>query len=94
MPTWVSAPRSLPTTPSPTPCIAPVTPPEEFNRFARQDDRGRRLVIDVLAPSYVGRLETNQAHGVLVSARGLDEADTAGDLSVRQARLGIGRDGG
>ncbi|WP_456787228.1 hypothetical protein [Cellulomonas sp. P5_C5] len=35
------------------------------NRFVRQDGQ-RELVIDVLAPSYQGRLVTNQEHGQLV----------------------------
>lgn len=49
---------------------------QESNRFVRQDDHGRRRVIDVLAPSYVGRLQTNQAHGSLVvdEVPGLAEA--------------------
>lgn len=37
----------------------------EGNRFVREDG-DRELVIDVLAPSYVGRLVTNQPHGDLV----------------------------
>lgn len=32
---------------------------EKSNRFARADNHGRRLVIDVLAPSYLGRLLTS-----------------------------------
>lgn len=49
---------------------------ENSNRFVRDDDRGRRLVIDVLAPSYLGRLQTNQPHGSLVvdEVPGLAEA--------------------
>ena len=35
------------------------------NRFERNHD-GLTLAIDVLAPSYTGRLETNQRHGELV----------------------------
>ena len=35
------------------------------NRFARPDDSGLELVIDVLAPSYTGRHEPNQQHGTL-----------------------------
>ena len=37
----------------------------EGNRFVRDAD-GRRLVIDVLAPSYLGRLEPNQHAGSMV----------------------------
>lgn len=37
----------------------------ESNRFTRSTE-GRDLVIDVLAPSYVGELVTNQAHGALI----------------------------
>ena len=49
---------------------------EESNRFARDDDHGRRRVIDVLAPSYLGRLLTNQSHGAIVvdEVPGLAEA--------------------
>ncbi len=49
---------------------------ERSNRFARADDHGRRLVIDVLAPSYLGRLLTNQPHGAIVvdEVPGLAEA--------------------
>ncbi len=36
------------------------------NRFTRTDAAGRTLVIDVLAPSYTSRLQTNRAHGTLV----------------------------
>ena len=38
---------------------------ESGNRFIRTRDE-RRLVIDILAPSYLGRLASNQRHGELV----------------------------
>jgi hypothetical protein len=36
------------------------------NRFSRTDAARRTLIIDVLAPSYSSRLQTNRAHGELV----------------------------
>lgn len=39
---------------------------ESGNRFKRTDPDGRDLVIDLLAPSYTGRHEPNQAHGEFV----------------------------
>jgi hypothetical protein len=41
------------------------TQPGASNRFVRTDESGPELVIDVLAPSYSGRHETNQRHGSL-----------------------------
>jgi hypothetical protein len=34
--------------------------PESANRFIRQGAQGRRMVIDVLMPSYISRMKTNQ----------------------------------
>ena len=37
--------------------------PESANRFIRQGAQGRRMVIDVLMPSYTSRMKTNQRAG-------------------------------
>jgi hypothetical protein len=37
--------------------------PESANRFIRQSAPGRRMVIDVLMPSYTSRMKTNQRAG-------------------------------
>jgi hypothetical protein len=37
--------------------------PESANRFIRQGAQGRRMVIDVLMPSYISRMKTNQRAG-------------------------------
>ena len=37
--------------------------PESANRFIRQGAQGRRIVIDVLMPSYTSRMKTNQRAG-------------------------------